>query len=200
MRRGSAIRYSSGMYRASFRPCRVFATIAAVSLVLCLGACEVATSVRMYPGPSFSLRGSGRLASFRVYEPSPGRKIATPGDQKSLVWQIQATEGYFKGAPVERLDISYGKIPSGYRQIVPATTVLPLHNGKVYYFFAETTNAPGAEGFFYFDGNTATEIDVPDLCQSAFVGDVKPLKCSNQEPYVEPNDLELFVKDHRIRK
>jgi hypothetical protein len=155
----------------------------------------------MYSGPSFSLRGSGRLASLRVYGPSPSRKIATPFDEKSLVWRIQPTQSYFNGALVEGLEIKYGKIPSGYSQTVPATDSSPaLHNGQVYWFFAETTGAPGAEGFFYFDGNTVTEIEVPGLCQSAFVGDVKPLKCGTQDAYVEPHDLELFVKDHRIRK
>jgi hypothetical protein len=189
------------MYRISSEPCRVLVLIGAISLLLCLGACEVATSARMYPGPTFSLSGSGRLASFRVYGPSPSRKIATPFDEKSLVWRIQATQGYFKGAAVEGLEIKYGKIPSGYTQTVPAADgSAALHNGQVCWFFAEATGAPGAEGFFYFDGSTVTEIDVPGLCQSAFVGDVKPLRCGTLEPYAEPHDLELFVKDHRIRK
>jgi len=175
--------------------------IAAASVLLFFTACEVPTSSRMYAGPTFSLTGSGRLASFRVYGPSQGRQFATPFDEKSLVWRIQPTQGYFKGAPVERLEIKYGKIPSGYAQTVPvAGTAAALHKGTVYWFFAETTGAPGAEGFFYFEGNMATEIAVPGLCQSGFVGDVKPLKCGTQEPFIEPQDLQLFVKEHRVQR
>src|SRR5262249_49808024 len=149
--------------------------------------CEVPTSVRVDAGPKFFLSGSGKLASFRIYGPSSGRRIATPFDWKSLVWRVEPAGGYFDGALVERLEIEYAKIPRAYVQSVPSTgTASALQKGRVYWFFAETTGAPGVSRFFYFDGSTATEIEVPGLCQSAFVGDVKPLKCGTQEPYVEP--------------
>lgn len=177
----------------------VLSAVACVLLVLCLAACEVSTSARIHAGPTFSLSGSGRLASFRIYGPSSSRTIATPFDEKSLVWRVQPTGGYFEGELVEGVDIEYGKVPRAYVQNVPATgTAAALQKGQVYWFFAETTNAPGASGFFYFDGTTAIEIEVPGLCQSAFVGDVKPLKCGTQEPYLEPQDLESFVKQHRL--
>src|SRR5438094_9943183 len=71
-----------------------------------LSSCrEIPTSVKVGNGPSFSFHGSGRLASFRIYGPQPGYKIATPFDAKSLVWRVQPTEGYFKGARVEGLKI-----------------------------------------------------------------------------------------------
>ena len=73
-----------------------------------------------------------------------------------------------------------------------------LPGGQVYYFFAETTNAPPAEGFFYLDGATPIEIKVPGLCQSGFVGDVRPLKCGTNEPYEEPKDLGELVRQNRI--
>src|SRR5437762_4586454 len=66
----------------------------------------------------------------------------------------------------------------GYTQAIPNSgTASALPPGQVYYFFAETTNAPPAEGFFYLDGTTPIQIKVPGLCQSGFVGDVKALKC-----------------------
>jgi hypothetical protein len=182
-----------------FKHHRVLAALAFVPLVLCFLACEVSTSARIHSGPTFSLSGSGRLASFRIYGPSPGRRIATPFDEKSLAWRVRPIVGYLEGELVQGLDIEYGKTPRAYVQIVPATgTPSALQKGQVYWFFAETTDAPGASGFFYFDGSTAIEIEVPGLCQSAFVGDVKPLKCGTQEPYVEQQDLELFVRQHRL--
>ncbi len=175
--------------------------LAAASLLLVLSGCrEIPTFVKMGNGPSFSFQGSGRLASFRIYGPQPGHRIATPFDAKSLVWRIQPAEGYFKGARLEGLEINYGSVPSGYTRTIPGSgAALALPAGQVYYFFAETTNAPPAEGFFYLDGATPIEIKVPGLCQSGFVGDVKPLKCGTTKPYAEPSNLEQFVQENRVK-
>jgi hypothetical protein len=75
---------------------------------------------------------------------------------------------------------------------------LPLTVGQVYIFDAETTGASGVCGFFYIGQNGPIRINVPDLCGSSFVGDVKPVKCGTKQPYVEPTNLEQFVKDHRV--
>ena len=175
-------------------------TLALIFLLLSILGCEVATSMKIGSGPSFSLNGSGRLASFRVYGPQAEHRIATPFDSKSLVWRIEPTGGYFKGSAVFGLNVQYGHVPSEYRQTVPATGTAPaLSSGQVYYFFAETTDAPPADGFFYMDRNTPVRINVPGLCQSGFVGDVRPLKCGTQEPYQEPSDLRQFVNAHRVR-
>ena len=177
------------------------AFVAISILALLIGCGEVKTSVSLQSGPAFALSGSGRLASFRVYGPAPGHKIATPLDAKSLTWHVQASDGYFRGASVKQLSLAYGKTPTGYTQIVPSTASVPkLPSGVVYYFYAETTNAPPADGFFYLDGNEPTEITVPGLCQSAFVGDVKPIKCGTGDPFVEPTDLDAFVRENRLRK
>ena len=171
------------------------------ALLLLLGGCrEVPTSIKVGNGPSFALRGSGRLASFRIYGPEPGRKIATPFDAKSLVWRVEPINGYFKGVKVKGLQIEYGSVPSGYKQTVPAGGVPVLSSGEVYYFFGETTNAPPAEGFFYFDGASPVVVKVPGLCQSGVVGDVKPLKCGTNELYTEPKDLAKFVRENRVER
>ncbi len=170
-------------------------------VALLVGCREVKTSVHLQSGPSFVLSGSGRLASFRVYAPEPGRKIATPGDTKSLTWYVQPSDGYLRGASVQGLSLEYGNAPPRYVQTVPTTTTVPkLPSHVVYYFYAETTNAPPAEGFFYLDGNEPTEIVVPGLCQNAFVGDVRPIKCATGDPFVEPADLEAFVRENRVQK
>ena len=175
-------------------------TTAFTLVLLILIGCEVATSVKVNSGPSFSLHGSGRLASFRVYGPQAGHSIATPFDSKSLMWRIEPTKGYFRGSSVAGLGVQYGHVPGQYRQTNPAAGTAPaLSSGQIYYFFAETTDAPPAEGFFYMDGNTPVRLNVPGLCQSNFVGDVRPLKCGTQEPYSEPSDLREFVNVNRVR-
>ena len=178
-----------------------------VALLLLLGelcllvllGCEVKTSANLGSGPSFSLDGSGHLTSFTVYVPRAGRKIATPNDAKSEVWSIRPVSS--RGEMVARMNLLYGRVPSGYVQTVPSTGAAPaLPSGLVYYFFAETTGAPGAEGFFYMDKTTPIVINVPGLCESAFVGDVKPVKCGTSEAFVEPKDLEKFVQENRFKK
>jgi len=165
-----------------------------------VGCREIKTSARLQNGPVFLLDGSGRLASFRIYGPVPGHKIATPFDGKSLRWYVQPSAGYFKGSKVQRLVVKYGIVPTGYTQTVPTGRAPQLDSNVVYYFFAETTDAPPAEGFFYLDGDVPTEIVVPGLCQSAFVGDVKPLKCGTSDPYAEPTDLHQFVRENHVQK
>jgi hypothetical protein len=181
---------------------KVVAILVTIATLLPLVGCgERPTSAEIGRGPSFLLRGSGRLASFRVYGPQPDHKIATPFDEKSLVWRVQPSEGYFKGTPVSRLALEYGIVPKGYVQTTPVSgTATALPTGQVYYFFAETTNAPPAQGFFYLDGNTPVEISLPDLCESGFVGEVKPLKCGTNEPYTEPTDLKRFIRENRVQK
>jgi len=167
-------------------------------LFMLLG-CEVKTSANLGSGPSFSLDGSGHLASFTVYAPQPGRKIAIPNDTKSEVWSIR--RGSSRGEMVAGMNLLYGRVPNGYVQTVPSKGVAPaLPPGLVYHFFAETTGAPGAEGFFYMDKTTPIPVNVPGLCASAFVGDVKSVKCETGEPYVEPKDLEKFVQENRVQK
>jgi len=181
---------------------KIVASLMILATLLPLVGCgERSTSAEVGKGPSFLLHGSGRLASFRIYGPQADHKIATPFDEKSLVWRIQPSEGYFKGAPVSGLTLDYGIVPKGYVQITPVSgTANVLPTGQVYYFFAETADAPPAQGFFYLDGSTPVEISLPDLCESGFVGEVKPLKCGTNEPYAEPTDLKRFVRENRVQK
>lgn len=163
--------------------------------------CEVGTSVRLDKGPSFSLDGSGRVVSFSVWGPRPGHKIATPLDAKSLLWKIEPMSSSPSGVMAVLLDIKYGSVPQGYAQIVPNNgAALPFAPGQIYYFAAETTGAPGGEGFFYMRSNGPILVNVPELCESSYVGDVKPVKCGTGEPYVEPSDLEEFVRVNRVQR
>jgi hypothetical protein len=173
-------------------------SVISICLLTILG-CEVKTSVKLDIGPSFLLNGSGHLESFSIYGPQPGHRIATPNDAKSQLWSIQRSNLVSQSGSVANMSLAYGTVPAGYKQSVPASGPAPaLTAGLVYYFFAETTGAPGKEGFFYMDKTAPVLINVPGMCESAFVGNVKALKCGTKEAYVEPDDLEQFVRQNRI--
>ena len=170
-------------------------------LCLLLCSCEVSTSAKIGSGPSFSLNGSGHLSSFTVYAPQLGRRIAIPNDAKSEVWSFRTASGNAKGEKVAGMNLLYGRVPIGYVQTVPNGEVASaLTPGFVYFFIAETTGAAWAHGFFYIDRNKPIPINVPGLCPSAIIGDVKPVKCGTSEPYVEPKDLEKFVQENRLQE
>lgn len=127
--------------------------------------------------------------------------MGTPLDAKSLVWCVQPTAGYFDGIRVHRLTLNFGIVPGGYARIVPAGGIVPkLPSKVVYYFLAEATNAPNAAGSFYLNEDTPTETTVPGPCESGTVGDLRPLKCGTPGPYIEPPDLDRFVRESRVTK
>ena len=125
-----------------------------VALVTCICGCEfeIPTRVDLSNGPTFTFSGNGQLASFVIYAPREGHRIAsgTP-DLDTTVWQIKSAAGYFGGTSVHALQLRYGQIPSGYLQTVPSGAHIPptLDAGVIYAFSAETTNAPGAGGWFW---------------------------------------------------
>jgi hypothetical protein len=179
-----------------------FLTVGA--LLVLLGGCEppeVPTTVQVASGPSFSLLGSGRLASFTIFAPMSGQKVAYPDtDVASVVWQIQASKGYFERTRVQGLQLVYGKVPEGYAQTVPSGAQGPpvLAPGFVYSFFAESTGASVAGGSFYLDKFGAVQMLVPDLCLMQKNGHKVRVNCATKEPFQEPSDVNKYVREHRI--
>lgn len=146
------------------------------------------------------LKGSGRLATFTVYGPKVGQRIATPYDTDSILWQVKASDGYFAGRRVEGLRINYGEIPTNYVQTVPnKSSVAPQPTqGNVYFVLAETTDAPVKSAMFYVGADKPTEVDIPDLCIDQIGGHVTRLKCGTNEPYQEPTDVNGYAKNHQV--
>lgn len=178
----------------------ILPTIIGLCFLLLLG-CEAPTLVEIGNGPSFSLSGSGHLSSFTVYAPQAGHRIATPNDAKSETWSIQAAKGSSEGSLIAHMHLEYGRVPQGYVQTMPRIgSADTLNTGFVYYFFAETTGAPGKGGFFYLAKAGPILINVPGLCESGFVGDVRAVKCGTDQPFVEPDSLEQFVKQNRVQQ
>jgi hypothetical protein len=187
-------------------PHRTTALLVAVSLLFVLSGCrEIPTSVKVGTGPSFSLGGSGRLATFTVYAPQSGQKIAFPDrDAASVVWQITTSKGYFKGSHVEGLQLTYGKVPDGYEQLVPSQSQAapPLAPDIAYSFLADTTDAPIASGYFYMGKSGPIQTAIPDLCLMFVQGRKARVKCklNTAEPYQEPADLERYVREHQTMR
>ena len=133
---------------------RALSLFAAGMIILLYSSCEVAetpTSVRLAPGPSFSLRGSEPRATFLVYAPVAGYKVAFPDTEISTVdWAISGAKGYFDPDYVEGFHLEYGKTPTGYTQVVPTgpDTGWRLSPGKIYSDWAESTGARVASGPF----------------------------------------------------
>jgi hypothetical protein len=180
-------------------------------LVVCLSlmatcfyvAGERPTVVSVHDGPSFTMRGSGQLASFTVYAPKGANHIAiSDKDDSEIVWEIVATRGYFEGVHVRGLDLNYGNVPSGYKQLVPedSHSAPLLSPGKVYSFYAETTNAPIAAGFFYMDSQGPIQTYIPDLCTTLEKGRHVRVRCGfeGDRTYREPTNLEEVVRKYRI--
>jgi len=179
---------------------RLAVLLLSASVLLASCSCERATQLKVEPGPLFLLNGSGRLATFTVYGPRPGHKIATPYDTDSILWQIKAPEGYFTGKHVEGLRVKYGEIPINYVQAAPyASKAAPqLVQGNLYFVLAETTDAAVKSTMFYVGKDRPIEVDVPDLCIDQIGGHVSRLKCGTTEPYQEPADIDNFVRMHQV--
>jgi hypothetical protein len=179
----------------------VLACFAAVCLLFFSCTRERATSVAVENGPSFTLEGSGRLASFTVYGPQNGQSIAFPHSDVSVtVWRIEASSGFFEGIPVKGFHIVYGRVPEGYRQVIPAPTqgAPGLNPGIVYSFFAESTNAPVADGYFYLNGSEPIQTTIPDLCIMLSNGHEIRVNCVTKRPYEEPANLLEVVRKNEI--
>jgi hypothetical protein len=177
---------------------------ALLMMATCYVISEHPTVVTLSAGPSFTMTGNGQLASFTVYAPHPGNRIAFPQKNDSTaVWEIVATKGYFKGSTVGGLVIQYGRVPPGYSQLVPSESqVAPkLPTGIVYSFSAETTNAPGAGGYFYMDEKGPTLTFVPDLCLTMKDGREVRVKCGfvGDRTYREPMNLAEEVRKYQLR-
>ena len=133
-----------------------------------LAGCERSTHVKVEGGaaPVFVFSGSGRLASFVVYSPDFAEKAQSPWDENFALWKIKPTGEHSSGTPVEQLEsITYGVLPDGYRQVKPQVgSAPPLREGQKYFYRAETTNAPWAQGFLEIRNSQAVLTEGPGIC------------------------------------
>jgi hypothetical protein len=130
--------------------------------------CERSTHVRIEGGttPVFDISGSGNLASFVVYSPDYAEKAQSPWDENFALWEIKPIGGHLSATPIGELEqITYGVVPDGYKQVKPKVgSAPPLMEGQKYFYWAETTNAPWAQGFLEIRDSQAVPTDGPGLC------------------------------------
>jgi hypothetical protein len=163
-------------------------------IVVCLFAgCnwERSTRVQLESKPSltFALSGSGDLSSFSVYQVSPadfeiGRRVDSFSLDSSFtrpaVWSIIARPDWLHGRRVEYLgSLTYGEVPSGYDQKIPANGSTPpaIIPGRQYFFDCDTTNAPGARGGFQMSDGKIVPVVIGIPCIGGTDGKLVTVPC-----------------------
>lgn len=140
-------------------------------ILLALGGCRrerrTEVTIQGEASPTFTFKGSGKLASFSVYlvPPSPEEMIK-PLSEQAPVWRISAVPDYLHGVQIEDVGtLPYGAIPRGYKQEVPGNgdPVRSLIPDRNYFFDARTTDAPPAAGFFRIENGkvSLTKVNTP---------------------------------------
>ncbi len=177
-------------------------TVRCCAFVACLlfqAGCENPTpiSVKITPGPSFEISGSGELADFAVFAPSSGLKIANPFEEKDLVWRIMSSN---PRRGTRSFKFEYGTVPNSYGQSVPSSSkpVSPLVPGVIYAFWAKSTNVGEASGHFALGKQGVIRVAIPDLCFTSANGQLVETKCGTHEPYPQPTDVEEFARQHQL--
>lgn len=131
-------------------------TILIFTILLCfLAACEIDTKIEMdgKNPPTFSLSGNGQLWFIEVRDLSPSKTSYYAPER--TIWKI-TTGG---GSPSSMPKITYGVVPSGFRQEIPANGDPPaLVEEKPYSIFADTSNANGDYLMFLIRGGTAMRV------------------------------------------
>ena len=148
-----------------------------VSAVLLLGlsGCETACRRRAIQvhlsqanPPVFSILSDEFGVSFSLKEVNEKNQTQPPGGQvypNISLWTLQFDDqqGFFDRHRTAHLEtLTYGQIPPGYRQLIPAnnTPPPPLRENKIYEAMV-TTNAGGNPGVVWFKVQGATSVAVP---------------------------------------
>lgn len=153
--------------------------------------CERSTLVRVEGGtiPVFAFTGSGNLSSFSVYVVSPsdlklGRIVDSLSSDSFFTepaqWSVEAPDSLY-GSPVEGLsNLTYGVVPPGYKQRIPADGSAPasMIPGRTYFYECSTTNAPGVRGAFQVLNGKSVPVQVDLPCLQARNGKEVTIPCS----------------------
>lgn len=148
-----------GKYLYSYRTiCKIV-----VGLLL-LGnlSCQFKTTLKINEGlpPSFALSSSNKLKNFAVYEVTPISELDyTAGLKTECLWKIEPKTD--DDSLVANIDIIYGEVPPGFKQIVPVTgsPVDPMKK-KIYVAKAETSDKT-AEAYFSVNDEAIMEVILP---------------------------------------
>src|SRR5262249_48627232 len=151
---------SSDMSRASMhRSSTALAIAFAVMVSIINAACERATTISFEGGnpPKFVMTGSGSLGLLRVLGPEKQRDVF--GEAPFFYWVIEPLTKDSDRSVEKMGPITYGQIPSGYKQVYPENgKAPPLIEGKLYSIKIDTINAPGIIKNFTIRDGKVTEV------------------------------------------
>ncbi len=124
-------------------------------LLLVSNGCERDMSIKIdgKNPPTFTLSGSGNLI-FLVLGEVHDNKLGAPE-----IWKIRPeAENKISELP----SITYGFVPNGFIQVIPASgTPPPLIEGKLYEFGGPAFNANGGFVWFTIQGGKSVQVPMP---------------------------------------
>jgi hypothetical protein len=130
-----------------------------ICLVGFLAGCERPLKVN-FDGknpPTFRFDGSGELSWVFIYQVTPDGKVPPKGSE---FWVIVPKSVITASVSPP---ITYGVVPNGFAQQVPANgNPPPLEEGKVYGFGAVTREAPGGDVWFTIRNGKSVTIPKTD--------------------------------------
>jgi hypothetical protein len=139
-------------------PCKLvrgFIRVVLVCGLLALTCCEFDPQAKLMGGnpPVFSVwSGTGNLLFISIREYRADESL-NPSERSIELWRVEATRdksGQLMGRRASDVDkVTYGIVPDGYRQIIPASGNPPaLVEGKNYSYDFETAAGMPATGNF----------------------------------------------------
>ena len=149
---------------------KTLATSIVMLLGLALTACEFDPQAKVKGGnpPSFSLwSGTGNLLLISIHEYRGARSSSS--EQMIEIWRVEpARNGVAQmvgRTPSDIDNVTYGVVPEGYRQTVPASANAPrLIEGTLYSYEFQTEAGMPAHGDFEIRNGQASKVRVPHNC------------------------------------
>jgi hypothetical protein len=148
------------------------AIIAGIFLILlAICSCERPTQAKLDGGnpPVFSIwSGTGPLWFFSIHEYRPDKSLK-PSRRSHEIWRVEAardSSGQLLGRYASDIGkVTYGIVPVGYTQVVPAAgNPPPLIEGKYYSYSFKAVNGMPADGSFEIRGASAVSVKLNDGC------------------------------------
>lgn len=151
-------------------------------MVFSLSCGERRTEVRLdgTNPPVFAISGSGNLVELLVSTKIDDKSLP-PSKRSKVLWRIIPKTR--DGKSVETIgSITYGVIPPGYKQVVPADGQVPpaLVPEHYYAYYLETINAPHASGYFEIRNGKAERVYGVGTCYDVVDGKEIEVPCNDQ--------------------
>jgi hypothetical protein len=162
---------------------KVKAHLLLLPYVLSMASCEPGIKAKVECGnpPAFVISsGTGRFWHISVVEYVPDKSLK-PSERSRELWRVDA-----KGRELARYSgeigkVTYGVVPQGYKQIVPASggSPPPLVHGKYYSYYITSENGMPATGDFEIRDGVAVVTKIDRGCTEFRGGEELDVPCPN---------------------